>query len=108
MKKSKMKNKSIIPRLEHYKYKNAPKKFFRIVKLSDKKYRVDFKRSFLFLSWWDKKIKKYSYFQGFEDGYGIGYEPLIFENENDARLYIEKGSRKLIKFKKPEEKIINF
>jgi hypothetical protein len=86
------------------KYPHSKPERFRIVKLSDSEFRVDYLLKFLGINvGWDKKLKTYEVYGGVDDGYETFYMYLIFTTIDDAFEYIDlstKPKRKKLK-KKP-------
>ena len=80
-------------KLKDFKYAGKNKSRFRIVKLSDKKFRVDYKfKLFCFIPIWDTKLCS--------EHHSIWYTELIFDTQYKAYEHIRKASRKLIRFKR--------
>lgn len=97
---------SNIPHLYNYKYKNVKNSNrFRIVKISEKQFRIDY-LLFPLLKYWDKNLRPHWIAGCAEDGDELVYRNLIFKNIEDAKAYIYKGCRNLITFKKPIQEII--
>lgn len=85
--------------LRNFVYKGKKITRFRIVKLSNNKFRVEYKYKILwFIPVWERYLKYTPNMRGY-------YETveMILPTHEEARRCVYKASRKIIKFKKPDK-----
>jgi hypothetical protein len=83
--------------VREFKYRHKKVNRFRVVKLADTSYRIDYKYRFLgIFPCWDKKLK-YNWHLSF-NSIVEEWTPLIFNNVREASFYLRKATRKKICF----------
>lgn len=92
----------------HHAIFSCYKEKYRIVKLSNKKFRVEraFKLFWVLPIFWIKKISFYDWSWIFWWILSENDDGIIFESQDDAIFYVRKACRKKILFKSPKENII--